>query len=126
MVSQIVIEKNYSQYGFREPDESVYRTKKGLSKEIVEEISEIKKEPKWMLNFRLKAFEFFQKRPVQTWGADLSGLNFDEIVYYIKPTEKQAKSWEDLPEGIRRTFEKLGIPEAERKFLAGGSGQNDA
>lgn len=126
MVNQIVIEKNYSQYGFREPDESVYRTKKGLSKEIVEEISKIKKEPKWMLDFRLKAFDFFQKRPVPTWGADLSGLNFDEIVYYIKPTKQQAKSWEDLPEGIRRTFEKLGIPEAERKFLAGVGSQYDS
>src|SRR3989338_3871543 len=126
MVSQIVIEKNYSQYGFREPDESVYKTKKGLSKEIVEEISKIKKEPKWMLDFRLKALGFFEKRPVPTWGADLSGLNFDDIIYYIKPTEQQAKSWEDLPEGIRRTFEKLGIPEAERKFLAGVGGQYDS
>ena len=126
MASQIVIEKNYEQYGFREPDESVYKTKKGLSKEIVEEISKIKKEPKWMLDFRLKALEFFQKRPVPTWGADLSGLNFDDIIYYIRPTDKQAKSWEDLPDGIRRTFEKLGIPEAERKFLAGVGGQYDS
>ncbi|MEK6909739.1 MAG: Fe-S cluster assembly protein SufB, partial [Candidatus Aenigmatarchaeota archaeon] len=70
MDKPIVIEKNYSQYGFREPDESVYKTKKGLSKEIVEEISKIKKEPKWMLDFRLKAFEFFEKRPVPTWGVD--------------------------------------------------------
>ncbi len=126
MDKPIVIEKNYSQYGFREPDESVYKTKKGLSKEIVEEISKIKKEPKWMLDFRLKAFEFFEKRPVPTWGVDLSGINFDDIIYYIKPTEQQAKSWEDLPEGIRRTFEKLGIPEAERKFLAGVGSQYDS
>ncbi|MBI2084567.1 MAG: Fe-S cluster assembly protein SufB [Candidatus Aenigmarchaeota archaeon] len=122
----LVSEKDYSRYGFREPDESVYRTKKGLSREIVEEISKIKNEPKWMLDFRLKALEFFQKRPLPTWGPDLSSLNFDEIVYYIKPTEKQAKSWEDLPEGIRRTFEKLGIPEAERKFLAGVGSQYDS
>lgn len=126
MDKPIVIEKNYSQYGFREPDEFVYRTKKGLSKEIVEEISRIKKEPKWMLDFRMKAFEFFEKRPVPTWGVDLSGINFDDIIYYIKPTEQQAKSWEDLPEGIRRTFEKLGIPEAERKFLAGVGSQYDS
>lgn len=122
----MVIEKDYSRFGFREADESVYKTKKGLSKKIVEEISKIKKEPQWMLDFRLKAFEFFQKRPLPTWGADLSGINFDEIVYYIRPTEKQAKSWEDLPEGMRRTFEKLGIPEAERKFLAGVGGQYDS
>lgn len=126
MDKPILTEKNYSQYGFREPDEFVYRTKKGLSKEIVEEISKIKKEPKWMLDFRLKAFEFFEKRPVPTWGVDLSGINFDDIIYYIKPTEQQAKSWEDLPEGIRRTFEKLGIPEAERKFLAGVGSQYDS
>ena len=126
MDKPIVIEKNYSQYGFREPDEFVYRTEKGLSKEIVEEISKLKKEPEWMLDFRLKALEFFEKRPVPTWGVDLSGINFDDIIYYIKPTEQQAKSWEDLPEGIRRTFEKLGIPEAERKFLAGVGSQYDS
>ncbi len=121
-----IIEKDYSKYGFKEPDEYIYKTKKGLSKEIVEEISKIKKEPQWMLDFRLKALEFFEKRPVPTWGADLSSLNFDNIVYYVKPVEKQVKSWEDLPEGIRRTFEKLGIPEAERNFLAGVGGQYDS
>ncbi len=126
MVNQIVLEKNYLKYGFREPDESVYKTKKGLSKEIVEEISNIKKEPKWMLDFRLKALEFFQKRHLPTWGADLSGINFDEITYYVKPTERKVPTWDDLPEGMKRTFEKLGIPEAERKFLAGVEAMYDS
>ncbi|MBI2544973.1 MAG: Fe-S cluster assembly protein SufB [Candidatus Aenigmarchaeota archaeon] len=126
MTKPIVIEKNYAQYGFREKDESVFRTKKGLSKEIVEEISKIKKEPQWMLDFRLKALEHFNKRPMPTWGADLSGINFDDITYYIRPTDHQAKTWEELPAGMRRTFEKLGIPEAERKFLAGVGGQYDS
>lgn len=122
----IVIERDYSKYGFREPEEYVFKTKKGLSKEIVEEISKIKKEPKWMLDFRLKALEYFFSRPVPAWGPDLSKINFDEITYYIKPTERQALTWEDLPEGMKRTFDKLGIPEAERKFLAGVEAMYDS
>lgn len=126
MAEQRILEKVYSQYGFKEPDESFYRTKKGLSKEIVEEISRVKKEPKWMLDFRLKAFEFFMKRPLPAWGPDLSGIDFDNITYYVKPTERKAPTWNDLPEGMKRTFEKLGIPEAERKFLAGVEAMYDS
>ncbi|MBI2543437.1 MAG: Fe-S cluster assembly protein SufB [Candidatus Aenigmarchaeota archaeon] len=122
----LVIERDYSRYEVKEPDEFVYKTKKGLSKEIVEEISKIKKEPKWMLEFRLKALEHFFSRSMPTWGADLSKINFDEITYYIKPTERKAPTWEDLPEGMKRTFEKLGIPEAERRFLAGVEAMYDS
>ncbi len=123
---KLVIERGYSKYGFKEPDESVYKTKKGLSEEIVREISKIKKEPKWMLKFRLDALEHFFSRPVPTWGADLSKINFNDITYYIKPTERQAPSWDDLPKGMKRTFEKLGIPEAERNFLAGVGAMYDS
>jgi Fe-S cluster assembly protein SufB len=113
-------------YGFRDPEQYVFKARKGLDREIVEQISWIKNEPEWMREFRLKALEYFLRRPMPTWGADLSELNFDEIVYYIKPTERQGTSWEELPEHIRRTFDRLGIPEAERRFLAGVGAQYES
>jgi len=114
------------QYGFKDPDTSVYKTRKGLDFEIVEQISSMKKEPEWMLNFRLKALEHFQKRPMPTWGGDLSNLNLDEIYYYVKPAESESRSWDDVPETIKNTFDKLGIPEAEQKFLAGVGAQYES
>jgi Fe-S cluster assembly protein SufB len=114
------------QYGFKDPDTSVYKTRKGLDREIVEQISSMKKEPEWMLNFRLKALEHFQKRPMPTWGGDLSNLNLDEIYYYVKPAESESRSWDDVPETIKNTFDKLGIPEAEQKFLAGVGAQYES
>ncbi|MEM5797571.1 MAG: Fe-S cluster assembly protein SufB [Candidatus Aenigmatarchaeota archaeon] len=116
---KLVIERDYSKYGFSVDVDYLYKARKGLSHEIVEEISKIKDEPKWMLEFRLKALEHFIQHPLPTWGPDLSRIPFDDLVYYLKPIDKQATSWEDLPEAIRQTFEKLGIPEAERKFLGG-------
>jgi Fe-S cluster assembly protein SufB len=113
-------------YGFRDPEQYVFKARKGLDREVVEQISWIKNEPEWMREFRLKALEYFLRRPMPTWGADLSELNFDEIVYYIKPTERQGASWEELPEHIRRTFDRLGIPEAERRFLAGVGAQYES
>ncbi len=113
-------------YGFRDPEQYVFKARKGLDREVVEQISWIKNEPEWMREFRLKALEYFLRRPMPTWGADLSELNFDEIVYYIKPTERQGSSWEELPEHIRRTFDRLGIPEAERRFLAGVGAQYES
>ncbi len=108
-----------------EPDKVKYETElpKGLSSEIVRKISEIKKEPAWMTETRLKAFEHFQKRPLPAWGPDLSVVKFDEITYYRSPDAKNAKDWKDVPENIKKTFERLGIPEAERKFLAGAGAQ---
>lgn len=123
---RIVIEKDYSKYGFKEPEEYVFKTKKGLTEDVVREISKQKKEPQWMLDFRLKALQYFFARPLPTWGTDLSQINFDDIVYYLKPTERPVASWEDLPESMKRTFEKLGIPEAERKFLAGVGAQYES
>ncbi|GAB6933659.1 Fe-S cluster assembly protein SufB [Calditerricola satsumensis] len=113
-------------YGFRDPDIAVYRTKKGLSREVVEEISRVKNEPDWMREFRLKALEIFFSKPMPTWGGDLSKLNFDDITYYVKPSERQGRSWDEVPEEIKRTFDRLGIPEAEQKFLAGVSAQYES
>ena len=86
----------------------------------------MKGEPEWMLEFRLKALEHFQKRPMPTWGGDLSTLNLDEIYFYVRPAESESKSWDDVPETIKNTFDKLGIPEAERKFLAGVGAQYES
>ncbi|HET6361539.1 MAG TPA: Fe-S cluster assembly protein SufB, partial [Gemmatimonadota bacterium] len=113
-------------YGFKDPDNYVFKSEKGLSKKVVEMISSMKEEPEWMLKFRLKALEIYEKKPVPTWGADLSGLNMDEIYFYVKPSEKEGRSWEDVPEDIKRTFDRLGIPEAERKSLAGVGAQYES
>lgn len=113
-------------YGFRDKDVSVFRTERGLTPKIVEEISKMKNEPQWMLDFRLKALEHFYKRPMPQWGGDLSELNFDEITYYVKPSEKQGRTWDEVPEEIKRTFDKLGIPKAEQKYLAGVSAQYES
>jgi Fe-S cluster assembly protein SufB len=113
-------------YGFSDPDISVFKTRKGLDRKVVEQISAMKGEPQWMLEFRLKALEHFQQRPTPTWGADLSKLNLDEIYYYVKPTNMAGKSWDEVPDSIKETFDKLGIPEAEQKFLAGVGAQYES
>ncbi|RPJ44698.1 MAG: Fe-S cluster assembly protein SufB [Chloroflexi bacterium] len=113
-------------YGFSDPDTYVFKSAKGLSREVVEQISQMKGEPQWMLDFRLKALEHFQKRPMPNWGSDLSGLNFDEIYFYVKPTTGEGKSWDDVPKTIKGTFDRLGIPEAEQKFLAGVGAQYES
>ncbi len=109
-------------------DDIVYlaETKRGLSRATVEEISRIKDEPDWMLQFRLRAYDHFVKRAMPSWGGRLDDIDFDKIVYYRKPSEREEKSWDDVPEQIKQTFEKLGIPEAERKFLAGVGAQYDS
>jgi Fe-S cluster assembly protein SufB len=106
-------------YGFSDLDTSVFRSRKGLDRTVVEQISAMKGEPQWMLDFRLKGLAHFMSRPMPNWGPPLSDLNLDEIFYYVKPTQQSEKSWDDVPDDIKRTFDKLGIPEAERKFLAG-------
>jgi Fe-S cluster assembly protein SufB len=113
-------------YGFSDPDVSVYRAPKGLSREVVEQISAIKGEPAWMLDFRLKALDHFQARPMPNWGPDLSQLHLDEIYYYVRPAEAEARSWKDVPDTIKQTFDRLGIPEAEQKFLAGVGAQYES
>src|SRR5688500_12905406 len=106
-------------YGFRDEEDYVFKATKGLNADKVREISKMKDEPDWVLEFRLKALDYFEKRPMPNWGADLSEIDFQDIFYYIRPAEKQGKTWDDVPAYIKETFEKLGIPEAERKFLAG-------
>src|SRR3954471_11903309 len=113
-------------YGVHDKDVSIFRSKRGLTKEIVEEISRMKEEPQWMLDFRLKSLDIFYSKPMPQWGGDMSSLNFDEITYYVKPSEKSEKSWDEVPEEIKQTFDKLGIPEAEQKYLAGVSAQYES
>ncbi len=113
-------------YGFSDPEAPVFKTGRGLSREVVEQISAMKGEPQWMLDFRLKALNHFMARSMPTWGPDLSVLDMDNIYFYFKPTEAQGRSWDDVPETIKNTFDKLGIPEAERKFLAGVGAQYES
>ncbi|SFD94858.1 Iron-regulated ABC transporter membrane component SufB [Lentibacillus persicus] len=113
-------------YGFHDKDVSVFRSGRGLTREIVEEISRMKEEPQWMLDYRLKALEKFYQKPMPQWGGDLSELDFDEIVYYVKPSEKTERTWDEVPDEIKQTFDKLGIPEAEQKYLAGVSAQYES
>ena len=113
-------------YGFSDPDISVFKTRKGLDREVVEQISAMKDEPQWMLDFRLKALDHYLQRPMPTWGGDISKLDLDNIYYYVKPTDEEGKTWDDVPDDIKNTFDKLGIPEAEQKFLAGVGAQYES
>jgi len=112
--------------GFSMPENYVFKAQRGLSQKVVEQISEMKGEPDWMRQFRLKSLEHFLKRPMPTWGADLSGIDFDNIFYYLKPMQEQGKTWDDVPVDIKETFDRLGIPQAERKFLAGVTAQYES
>lgn len=113
-------------YGFSDPETYVFKSRKGLDREIVEQISHMKGEPQWMLDFRLKALEHFLQRPIPTWGGDLSKLDLEDIYYYVKPMDKEGRSWDDVPDTIKQTFDRLGIPEAEQKFLAGVGAQYES
>ncbi|MDD5088333.1 MAG: Fe-S cluster assembly protein SufB [bacterium] len=117
---------NYERYGFHVAEKSVFRLPKGLSKEVVEAISEEKGEPDWMRAIRLKGLEYFLRKPTPTWGPKISDIDYDNIFYYIKPTDKVASDWDAVPEEIRETYDKLGIPEAEKKFLAGVGAQYES
>ena len=113
-------------WGFHDEEKPVFKTRRGLDEDVVREISAHKGEPAWMLEYRLKAYEIFLAKPMPTWGADLSGIDFENIFYYLKPAEQNARSWDDVPEDIKNTFERLGIPEAERKYLAGVGAQYES
>ncbi|HEU5462368.1 MAG TPA: Fe-S cluster assembly protein SufB [Nitrososphaeraceae archaeon] len=118
---------DYSKYDFKDSTDLYFYTgKKGLSRETVKEISKIKNEPQWMLDFRLRSYDIFMNKPMPIWGGDLSKIDFQNIYYYTKASEKQSKSWDDVPESVRKTFDKLGIPEAEKKFLAGVGAQYES
>ena len=113
-------------YDFKDEDVSVFKTPKGLNEDIVREISAIKNEPEWMLEYRLKSLKCFLEKPMPTWGVDLSQMNFDEYTYYNRPSDHLSDKWDEVPETIKNTFNKLGIPEAEQKFLAGASAQYES
>src|SRR3989441_2353176 len=118
---------DYSKYDFKDSTEMyVYTSKKGLSKEVVEEISRMKGEPQWMLDFRLRSYEIFMKKPMPNWGGDLGKIDFNNIYYYAKASEKTEKDWDNVPPEVKATFDKLGIPEAEKKFLAGVGAQYES
>ena len=113
-------------YDFVTDDKPIFKSKKGLSEEVVRQISAHKEEPEWMLEFRLKALEIYESKPMPTWGGDLTKLNLDEIYFYVRPQDRMERSWDDVPQEIKDTFEKLGIPEAERKVLAGVGAQYES
>lgn len=115
------------QYGFHDPtDNYVFQGRKGLNSQVVNEISEMKSEPEWMREFRLQSLNYFDMMPMINWGGDMSELDFQDIYYYVKAAREQGKSWDDVPDDIRKTYEKLGIPEAEQKYLAGVKAQYES
>jgi len=121
-----LVNNDRTKFDFKDDIVYLTETKRGLTRETVEEISALKNEPDWMLKFRLRAYDHFLQRPMPQWGGDLGHIDFDRIVYYRKPSEREEKSWDDVPDKIKATFERLGIPEAERKFLAGVGAQYDS
>ena len=113
-------------YGFAMPENYVFKSRKGLDEQVVKEISWIKGEPEWMTRFRLRALRIFLSKPMPMWGADLSDINFDDIYYYVRATDRQGRSWDEVPPEVKETFDRLGIPEAERKYLAGVGAQYES
>jgi Fe-S cluster assembly protein SufB len=111
-----------NKYDFRTNTPSVFKARRGLDRDIVSQISEMKQEPTWMRDFRLKSLDIFNSKPMPKWGGNI-GIDFQDIFYYLKPAEQQGKTWEEVPEEIKKTFDRLGIPEAERKFLSGVKAQ---
>ncbi len=107
-------------FGWADADDAGALAQRGLSEAVVRNISALKSEPEWMLKMRLKGLRLFDKKPMPVWGADLSGIDFDNIKYFVRSTEKQAASWEDLPDDIKNTYDRLGIPEAEKQRLVAG------
>ncbi|HEY4233654.1 MAG TPA: Fe-S cluster assembly protein SufB, partial [Lacipirellulaceae bacterium] len=111
-----------NKYNFVTPSHDVFKSRRGLNAQIVSEISEMKREPAWMRDFRLRSLKIFESKPMPRWGGNI-GIDFQDIYYYLKPTEGQGKTWDDVPADIKETFDKLGIPEAEKKFLSGVKAQ---
>ena len=115
------------QYGFHDStDNYTFKSRKGLDHDIVRQISALKNEPQWMLDFRLKALDIFFARPMPQWGGDLDQIDFQNIYYYMKASDRQEKNWDDVPEEIRNTYDRLGIPEAEKQYLAGVKAQYES
>ena len=125
MTEEVPVLEEYK-FGFHDNAELVMSTGTGLTEDVIRTMSAAKEEPEWMLDFRLKSFEAFKKLDLPEWGPDLSDIDFDDVVYYQKPTDKPARTWEEVPDEIKETFEKIGIPEAERAYLAGASAQYES
>ena len=126
---EIVAEVNQdyaTKYGFADSEDYVFKAENGLDENVIRTMSAMKNEPEWMLDIRLKGYRHFLERPMPEWGADLSGIDFENIYYYIKPTDRDEDDWEDVPAYIKDTFDKLGIPEAEQKFLSGVAAQYES
>ncbi|MBC7812593.1 MAG: Fe-S cluster assembly protein SufB, partial [Burkholderiales bacterium] len=113
-------------YGFHDVENYAFKSQRGLNREIVAQISAMKKEPQWMTDYRLKAYDIFLSKPMPTWGGDLTGIDFDNIFYYVRATDQQGREWGDVPDEIKNTFDRLGIPEAEQKFLQGVTAQYES
>src|SRR3954453_19609470 len=114
-------------FGFHDPESGyAYKAPKGLSREVVESISEYKDEPQWMRDFRIKAYEHYESRPTPQWGGNLNQIDFDDIHYFVRASDKNSRDWSEVPEDIKNTFDRLGIPEAEREFLSGVGAQYEA
>ncbi len=124
-VDQLGINTEY-QYGFHDDIKPTFKARKGLDEEVINQMCDIKEEPDWMRQYRLNAYQIFKQKPMTKWGGDLSQLDFDDIYYYVKASDRSERSWDDVPEDIKRTFDRLGIPQAERKFLAGVGAQYDS
>jgi len=122
------INSDYTErFGFHDAEDYLYKAPKGLSREIVEKISELKSEPQWMRDFRLKSLDYFMAREMPTWGSPLlAGIDFDNIHYFVRASERAERSWDDVPDDVKKTFDRLGIPEAERKFLSGVGAQYES
>ncbi|NOZ50625.1 MAG: Fe-S cluster assembly protein SufB [Chloroflexi bacterium] len=118
--------KDEYEYGWSTPEDYTFKARKGLDHDIIDQISDMKGEPDWMRQFRHKALNIFLSKPMPNWGPDLSGIDYDDIYFYIKPTDHTGESWDDVPENIKETFDRLGVPEAERKFLAGVGAQYES
>ncbi len=120
-----VADTEINKYDFRNEEKYIFKARRGVDPEIVSQISEMKNEPAWMREFRLKSLEIFNSKPMPHWGGDI-GVNFQDIYYYIKPSDHQGRTWDDVPQDIKTTFDRLGIPEAEKKFLAGVKAQYES
>ena len=125
MSAEPIVNQEYK-YGFSQPENYIFKSRKGLDYDIVEQISQMKGEPQWLLDFRKRSLGYFLKRPMPNWGGNLGDIDFQDIYYYVKPVNQAGTSWDDVPTEIKDTFDKLGIPEAERKYLAGAGSQYES
>ena len=124
--SEILHDDQEYEYGFHDDIQPVFSTGRGLTEEVVRAISKEKNEPEWMLDYRLKAYEIYKAMPMPKFGPDLSELDLDHMLYYQKMTDKKFRDWEEVPDDLKKTFDRLGVPEAERKYLAGSSAQYES